>query len=229
MLSCLCIAAALGLSASTHGYLALVAGILAATVGVPIPEEVPLLTAGVLAAMGVIELKWAILFGAMACFVGDIAVYSVGRRIGSHLSEHPYLRRLVKGRYLLKARHLYVRRGPWTLSVARLVPGLKMPFLFTAGALRMPWRRFLFFDLLSVAVLVPAVISLAFHSSRSLPQLRAIVREAGLVGVGIFIVIAAGATAAYLLRRRRRQLMALEAITKPVKVKRRKRSRRKRH
>lgn len=200
--------ALLPLSPAGHAYLAMMIGIWAATMGVPVPEEVPLLTAGVFAAMGVIKLPWAIAAGATACFTGDIFVYLVGRRVGGHLSEHPYLNRVMRGKHVLRAQHLYIKRGPWTLFIARLLPGLKMPFLFTAGALKMSWRRFIFFDLASVCVLVPALVLLGYHSSASLVQLQKIVRDVGLVGVLFAILLIAALVAVYLIRRRRRQLAA---------------------
>ncbi len=217
----------LSITTAGHGYLALLASIWAATLGVPIPEEVPLLAIGVAASMGVVDLKLAILVGMAACFSGDLAVFLVGRRVGSHLSDHPYLRRLVNGRHLLRAKHLYVRRGPWTLSIARLLPGLKMPFLFTAGALRMSWRRFLLFDLLSVSVLVPALVLLGYHSSYSVAKMARIIHEAGLVGVSVFILIAAAATIIYLMRRRQRQIALVSIMNGPTSSRRsRKRVRR---
>ncbi len=200
--------ALLPLSPAGHAYLALMLGIWAASLGVPVPEEVPLLTAGLLAAVGVIELRWAILAGAVACFTGDLFVYMVGRRVGNHLSEHRFLSRMIRGRYVQRAQDLYVRRGPWTLFFARLLPGLKMPFLFTAGALRMSWRRFLFFDLASVLVLVPLLVFLGYHSSASLAQLQRWVRDAGLLGAALAVLAAAVVVGAYLVRRRRRQLAA---------------------
>lgn len=200
--------ALLSLTPAGHAYLALMLGIWAATVGVPVPEEVPLLTAGVLAAVGVIKLPWAIAAGATACFTGDVVVFIVGRRIGGHLSEHPYLNRVMRGKHVLRAQQLYVKRGPWTLFIARLLPGLKMPFLFTAGALRMSWRRFIFFDLASVCVLVPALVLAGYHSSASLGQLQKIVRDIGLLGVVLAVLLIAALVAIYLIRRRRRQLAA---------------------
>ncbi len=193
----------LPLSAAAHGYLALLLGIWAASVGVPIPEEIPLLSAGILAALGIIEIPEAIAVGLFACVTGDLLVYGLGRRIGSHLNEHPYLRRIMRGRYLLRARHLYVRRGPWTLLVARLLPGLKMPFIFTAGALRMPFQRFLLYDVLSVSVLVPSLVLVAYHSSLSVAQLDRLFVDVSLVAVPAFLLVLGLLVGLYAWRRRR--------------------------
>lgn len=180
-------------------YIALVVGVWLATAGVPIPEEITLLTAGVLAGMGVIDVRWAIALGILACFSGDCAVFSLARRMGRELDRHPWLRRILRGRFARKARYLYVHRGPWALFIARLLPGVKMPFVFTAGAFRMPWRKFLFYDLSSVTVLVPSLIMIAYWTSPSVTKLTGVVRNAGAVGFTLLII--AVLVAAWLIRR----------------------------
>ncbi|GAB4224288.1 MAG: hypothetical protein Kow0062_25820 [Acidobacteriota bacterium] len=194
----------LPLSPAGHAYLGLVLGVMAGTVGIPIPEEVPLLTAGVLAALGVIDLRIAIAVGIVTCFVGDLAVFATGRRIGFHLEGHPRIARVVRGRGFRRARRLYVDHGPWTLFIARMLPGVKTPFLFTAGAMRMPWRRFLAFDLGSVLVLVPTLVLVGYHSSWSLAQLTRVIGEVGLLAAALFVLALGGVIAAYAIRRRRR-------------------------
>lgn len=195
----------LPISAAAKAYLALVLTIWAASAGLPVPEEVPLLTIGVLAALGVVDLWGAIAVALFACLSGDILVFVLGRRIGSHLNEHRYLRRIMRGRALLRARYMYVRRGPWALFFARWLPGLKMPFLFTAGALRMPWKRFLIYDIASISILVPTIVLVAYHSSFSLPQLQHLVHEVGILGTIVFLVFAGVLVAAWSIRYNRRR------------------------
>lgn len=170
----------------------------------PLCEEFALLTAGILAALGVFNIYWAIVVGGLACLAGDLIVFAVGKRVGFHLHDHPRLRRMMRGRALLRARHLYVRRGPWALSIARLLPGLKTPFLFTAGALRMSWPKFLFLDLVSVIFFAPTLVLLAYHFSLSLAQLQTLVRGTGLLIIPLFLGVLGTLVALWALARRRR-------------------------
>ncbi len=194
----------LPLTPAGHAYLALVLGITAGTFGLPVPEEVPLLTAGVLAALGVIDLGHVILLGIVACFTGDVIVYTIGRRIGSGLTTNRRFNRVLRSRHLLRARREYKRHGGWTLVIARLLPGLKMPFLVTAGVMRMPWRRFVAYDLLSVFALVPTLVLLGYHSAANVSRLRGLVHDIGIAGTLAFVSLAiAGVAGAWLLRQRR--------------------------
>lgn len=190
-----------------HAYAVLVLGILAGTVGLPVPEELPLITAGVLAGLGVVPVEGVIAAGVIACFLGDITVYAIGRRLGSGLRTRPRFAAVLRTRGLLRARRVYVRHGGWTLFFARLLPGLKMPFLLTAGVLHMPWRRFLLIDLLSVITLVPALVLLGYHSTWSVPRLHQAVRDAGVIGaLGFALAVLCALAAVLLVRARRRQM-----------------------
>ncbi len=164
-----------------------------------------MITAGLLAAFGVVNIFWAILIGTTFVVIGDLAVYVLGRGLAKHLHTHPRLRPLMRTRTMTRARHLYIRRGPWTLSIARLIPGLKTPFVMTAGMLRMSWPKFLLFDLLSAAVIAPAIVLAAYYSSISLVQFEAAVREVAPMAIPIFLLLLASLVASWHLKRRRRQ------------------------
>jgi membrane protein DedA with SNARE-associated domain len=106
---------------------------------------------------------------------------------------------------MARARHLYIHRGPWTLSVARLIPGLKTPFVLTAGMLRMSWPKFLLFDLVSAVLIAPAIVLAAYYSSISLAQLEGAVRGAAPAAVPLFLLLLAALVLTWHLTRKRRQ------------------------
>jgi len=207
-----------GFGPDIQAILLIVLGVWSGACGLPIPEEIPLLTAGVLAAMGVLPVHWAIIFGLAACLSGDVAVFAVGRRIGQRIERGSRLRRLLRGRYLLRARHLYLRRGRFALCAARLVPGLKMPFLFTAGAFRMPWGQFLLRDAASLAVLVPVLVLFAYSSSLSVTQMTGVVQRIAVVCGAAFVALAAAWLAVSTIRRRRRRTWRARCVEAGIPV-----------
>jgi membrane protein DedA with SNARE-associated domain len=167
--------------------------------------ERALITAGLLAAFGVVNIFWAIVIGTSLVVVGDLAVFIVGHGLARHLHTHPRLRPLMRTRTMARARHLYVHRGPWTLSIARLIPGLKTPFVLTAGMLRMSWPKFLLFDLVSAVLIAPAIVLAAYYSSISLTQLEGAVRGAAPAAIPVFLLLLAALALAWHLKRKRRQ------------------------
>src|SRR4051812_42185737 len=78
-----------------NAYITIFSILLACGLGIPIPEDVTLVTAGYLAYLENIDLPWAIL----ACFVGvlsgDFVLFTLGRLLGRRFFDLPGVRFLV--------------------------------------------------------------------------------------------------------------------------------------
>ncbi|HEX8950296.1 MAG TPA: VTT domain-containing protein, partial [Polyangia bacterium] len=113
-----------------------VAALIAGGVGLPIPEELALVTAGWFIARG--EPAGPMCLGAIAAVLaGDLVMYVAGRsaRLG-------LVRRLVGERHIVRLEGACARYGAKLLLVARFVPGLRGALLVAAGAGRVPLARF---------------------------------------------------------------------------------------
>lgn len=105
--------------------------------------EGPIVTviAGILVARGRLDpwLTFAVVFA--GDLVSDPALYLLGR-FGQHLL-HRFSFIRARERRLAQARRQYAAH-PWrTLVLGKLSYGLSSLFVLTAGAARMPWRKFL--------------------------------------------------------------------------------------
>jgi membrane protein DedA with SNARE-associated domain len=127
-----------------HGLLAVLAALLLAPLGLPIPEEISLMAAGAYARSGRAPLELALLVGYTGIVGGDCIAYGLGRRVGLHpkgvigrLFGHRRLRRIVR---------FYDRFGVWTVVLCRQIPGMRFPAFFFSGASGMSLRKFLFLD-----------------------------------------------------------------------------------
>ena len=127
-----------------HGLLAVLAALLLAPLGLPVPEEVSLMAAGAYARAGHAPLELALLTGYSGVVLGDCIAYFLGRKIGLHptgvfgrLFGHRRLRRIVR---------FYDRFGVWTVVLCRQIPGMRFPAFFFSGASGMSLRRFLTLD-----------------------------------------------------------------------------------
>src|SRR3989442_12492456 len=63
-----------------------------AGLGIPLPEDLILITAGVLAYQGVIHLGWAIPILYIGVLSGNLLTYSFGRRFADIVLRHPLAR-----------------------------------------------------------------------------------------------------------------------------------------
>ena len=131
------------------GYLGLIAIVFAETgllVGFFLPGDSLLVTAGLFAARG--DLNVAILLGTLsvAAIVGDAVGYSIGRTAGQKL----YNRKdslLFKRRHLIKAHEFYEKYGGKTIVIARFVPVIRTFAPTVAGAASMDYRKFATFNI----------------------------------------------------------------------------------
>jgi membrane-associated protein len=128
-------------SASPWTY-AVILGVAALDAVLPlVPSETTVISAGVLAGAGDLQLGFVIAAGAAGAYGGDSGAYWLGRRADERLS-----RRLFRGakgaRRRAWAERTLDRHGGPVIFGARFVPGGRTATTVTAGLLRMRWVRF---------------------------------------------------------------------------------------
>ena len=191
-----------------YGYWVVFFGVMLENAGIPVPGETILLAAGFFAAQGHFLLWEVMTIAALGAVLGDNAGYWIGHRLGRATLER-------YGRYvgLTHARVLHMDRffnahGNKTILVARFITGLRVFAALLAGSARMPWRTFAVYNMMG-AVLWSLAISLAgFFFGRSWDLLERWIKGAGLIALGIVVVIA---ITMWLNRRRKQKLEDLEA------------------
>lgn len=124
------------------GYLVLPVAVAAESAGVPVPGETALISAGVLASAGHMEIVAVVALAALGAIVGDNLGYVLGRRLGRRaLVAHGPARRMRRGA-LDAASALFERHGGAAVFVGRFVAVGRVAVAWLAGADRMPWRKF---------------------------------------------------------------------------------------
>lgn len=128
-------------SASPWTY-AVILGVAAVDALLPlVPSETTLISAGVLAGAGDLQLGFVIAAGAAGAYGGDSSAYWLGRRLDNRLA-----RRLFRGpkgtRRRAWAERALERHGGSLILGARFIPGGRTATTVTAGLLRMRWARF---------------------------------------------------------------------------------------
>lgn len=112
-----------------------------------LPGDSLLLTAGLFASRGDLNLFILILLSGMAAILGDSVGYWFGRETGSKL----FLReesRFFKKSHLLKAQDFYNKHGGKTIILARFMPFVRTFAPIVAGAAKMKYGTFLLFNII---------------------------------------------------------------------------------
>ena len=110
-----------------------------------VPSEASVITAGVVAAGGGLDLPLIIAAAACGAFLGDNTAYLIGRRFGTRAKERFF--RGDKGRKTVEwAERQLTARGGELIVVARFIPGGRTAITLSAGASLFRWRRFAMYD-----------------------------------------------------------------------------------
>jgi membrane protein DedA with SNARE-associated domain len=191
-------------------------------IGLPLPEEVLLLAAGYICKMYPERAELPLMMGACAGGIlgGDVLPYVLGRVFGVRLLRLRWMRLVVTKQRLAKFDGWFRRRGDWVILIARFIPGLRVVAFFTGGTMKMPWRRFLFLDGLGIALMVPAMTLVGFHSAEYIDQAIGLVKrvEAGLlwtVMAGGVVLVGWFWVAQYRKRKAREAARQTEAFVQP--------------
>ncbi len=144
-------------------YLGVVLVLIAGGLGVPIPEDVPLLIGGYLCGVGKAELAIMLPTTFIAVIGADLMVYGLGRRYGHHVPKLPVIRKYLSPQRLTKAEISFHKHGGKTLFLARFMPGLRTPIYFSAGAFKIPFWKMLLFDGTAAGLSVPTLVLVAWY------------------------------------------------------------------
>jgi membrane protein DedA with SNARE-associated domain len=171
------------------GYLILFALVAVESVGVPVPGETALITAGILATHGRLQIEVVIVVAAGAAIIGDNIGYLIGRTGGRRLLERPGFMEARRREVLERGGPFFARHGPKAVFLGRWVSGLRIAAAWLAGINRMRWPVFLFWNALGGIAWATSVGLLAYYLG---PTAEKIFSYVGYVGVGVVVLAVAG-------------------------------------
>ena len=132
------------------GYVLLVAIVFAETgllIGCFLPGDSLLITAGLLAAAGHLNIWWINALLIVAAIVGDSVGYGIGARLGPRIFTREKSL-LFNPKHVVRTQHFYEKYGPKTIVIARFVPIIRTFAPVLAGVGAMHYRRFLTYNVL---------------------------------------------------------------------------------
>ncbi|MEK7129748.1 MAG: DedA family protein [Patescibacteria group bacterium] len=112
-----------------------------------LPGDSLLFTAGVLASQGLINYPILLVVTFSAAILGDNVGYWFGHKVGSKLFEREDSF-LFKRHHLLEAQRFYEKNGAKTIVLARFVPFVRTFAPIVAGAAKMHYQTFIFYNFL---------------------------------------------------------------------------------
>ncbi len=185
---------------TNYGYLGITVFLILTGCGLPLPEEVAIIAAGVTAGRGTLNPWLALAACVVGAVAGDSAMYWIGRLFGQGiLDRHPFWARLFNAKREKQIEGLLTKHGAKMLFITRFLPGLRSPVYFAAGVLRASYIRFLITDAICGIIVVSLFFGLTYFYGR---QILAQIHDAELlITIGVVIAIVIGLIIFFVHRR----------------------------
>jgi membrane protein DedA with SNARE-associated domain len=179
-------------------YVAIALVLFLAGLGVPIPEDIPLIYGGVMAGQGKMDVTIHFVISMIFILIGDSCLYFIGKKISRGHSQIEQTRskpsrldKLLKPEMRIKVQSYFDRYGSWAVFFGRFVAGVRGAVFLTAGITGFSLKRFILLDGLAALISVPVWIGLGFWFGKRWTVILEIMKTyqlyvfAGIICVGI--------------------------------------------
>jgi membrane protein DedA with SNARE-associated domain len=177
--------------------------------GLPVPEEVPIVAAGIWSSHGQLDPWWAFLSCVIGSVLGDHILYALGYHFGhSLIYRHPRVAALLHAEREAKIEQMVRKHQVKVLVLSRFMVGVRAPVYLAAGILRVPFARFFLIDLVSATIVVSLFFGLSYAYGERLTKF---IRQSE-IGLTVIVVVAIISVLAYFLWRRRQRRKLAELV-----------------
>ena len=185
------------------GYVVLTAIVFTETgllIGFFLPGDSLLVTAGVVAATGAIDIWWLNVVLIVAAVVGDSVGYAIGWRVGPRLFTREKSL-LFNPNHVERTRRFYAHHGAKTIVIARFVPIIRTFAPVVAGVGQMEYRRFVTYNIAGGIGWVVSMTWAGYLLGRAVPNIESQIKWI----VPIVIVLSMIPIAVELMKERKRR------------------------
>ena len=169
-------------------------------IGFFLPGDSLLITAGLVAATGQLNIWLLNVLLIVAAVVGDSVGYAIGGRLGPRLFTRPKSL-LFNPRHVERTRAFYARHGARTIVIARFVPIVRTFAPVVAGVGEMEYRRFVFYNVAGGVGWVTSMTWAGYLLGQAVPNISDYIH----IVVIVVIVLSLIPIAVELVRERRRR------------------------
>jgi membrane-associated protein len=156
------------------GYVGLVAIVFTETgllIGFFLPGDSLLVTAGLLASQGFLNVWFLGVILSLAAISGDAVGYSIGKATGPRIFTREDSR-FFNRKHLAAAQHFYERHGGKTIVIARFVPIVRTFAPVVAGVAQMRYRDFAFYNIMGGVLWVWSMLLTGYSLGRYVPGVK---------------------------------------------------------
>jgi len=180
-------------------YVGIFIGVMLAGHVMPIPEDVFLLIAGYITALGYAHLGIMISIGILASFCVDTIFYTVSRK-GSSIAEK--LETKIKVSLFEKYKKRMIERPFQVIFISRFLSGFRFASPLVAGYVHVPWKKYLLYNAISSICYAPLFILLGYiFSAKITPLITSLQTFRHVVFIAVLVVVVVVGTYLFLSKK----------------------------
>lgn len=158
---------------SSYGYWAVFLVLLACGFGLPIPEDITLVSGGVISGLGYTNVHWMLVVSMLGVLIGDSTMYWLGRIYGEKILRFPLIKRIATPERFVMVQERFEKQGWKLLFMARFLPGLRAVIYLVSGITRrVTFTKFLLVDFFAAIISVPIWVYLGDYGASNLDWLK---------------------------------------------------------
>lgn len=181
-------------------YFIVMVALLAGSIGVPAPEDLTLIAAGVLCSLEQVN-TWLM---ALTCYfgliIGDLIIYRIGWMAGPTLFRKKWFRRHISTKRLQAMRNNLHKRTMLTILIARHLFYIRTATFLMCGAVRISFSRFIVMDAIAALITTPLMMGIGYAFAHNYEVIVTWVRDLKFILVGLGLI-----AAMFIVRHYRRQ------------------------
>ncbi|MCW9697842.1 MULTISPECIES: DedA family protein [unclassified Avibacterium] len=171
-----------------YGYFAVLFVLIICGFGVPIPEDITLVSGGVISGLGYTNPHIMLVVSILGVLLGDSTMYWLGRLYGVKILRFRPIRKILTLKRLQMVRAQFDKYGNRVLFTARFLPGLRAPIYMVSGITRrVSFIRFVLIDFFAAIISVPIWVYLGHFGASNLDWLNEQIKKGQFV---IYVIIA---------------------------------------
>lgn len=183
-------------------YSALFLFLIGGALGLPIPEEMALISAGILLQTSKIDLELTVVVCFLGLVIGDVMIYFIGRYFGITLLKKRWFKSRVPVSKIKSMRLKLESRSILMIFIARHLFYLRTATFLTCGAVRMNFKKFLLADSAAASISLPLMIGLGYLAAEHYESVLAWLEKARNLTIFLVLIV----VGVYILRRRRKSV-----------------------
>lgn len=182
-------------------YISLFLLLMGGAIGLPIPEDIPLIFGGVLIHRGHVDVGAVFLTCYLGIIIGDAIIFFIGRKLGSSAQKRDWISSRFSPELIAKTKHELEKRRVFTIILARHLFYLRTVTFLTCGAVRMSFRKFFVADAFAALISASLMLGIGYLFSDQYDYLFGLIKKTKYA-VLLISLIGAGGVYWYIRKRR---------------------------